>query len=191
MSRFHRMVDRYATARLLVVLLLIFAVVMVSVQALDVPWSLVHLERMTGGVSILDMQFHYSAQGARDLLTALGPDGRSFYLRRILAELDVMLPALFAVVLSVATAVSFRGLVDERSGWRLAQWLPIAAMLLDYAENVLIAKLIFDFPVEHPAVAAAAGWTTTAKQLAYVTSVAVCLGAAAVRFGRRRRESIA
>jgi hypothetical protein len=185
MSRFHQMVDRYATGRLLIVLLLIFAVVMVSVQALDVPWSLVHLERMTGGVSILDMQFHYTAQGARDLLTALGPEGRAFYLRRILAELDVVLPALFAVVLSVAMAVSFRGLVGERSAWRLAQWLPLAAALLDYSENVLIAKLILDFPVEHSALAAAAGWTTTAKHLAYVASVAVCLTAAAVRFSRR------
>lgn len=185
MSRFHRAVERRATGRLLLVLVLILVVVMVSVQALDVPWSLVHLKRMTGGVSVLDMQFHYTAQGARDLLTALGPDGRSFYLWRMLAALDVVLPALFATVLSVGMAVAFRGPVDERSPWRLAQWLPLTAMLLDYIENGLIAKLLLDFPAEHPALAAAAGWTTTAKQVAYLTSVGICLTAAAVRVSRR------
>ena len=190
MSRFHQAVERCATGRLLVVLALILAVVMMSVQAFDAPWSLVRLKHMTGGVSILDMQFHYSAQGAQDLLTALGPDGRSFYLWRILAALDVVLPALFAAVLTVAMAVSFRGSVDERSPWRLVQWLPLIAALLDYVENVLIATLLVDFPTAHPAVAAAAGWTTTAKQLAYVTSVVVCLTAAAVRVSGPRRKTV-
>jgi hypothetical protein len=141
---------------------------------------------MTGGVSILDAQFHYSAQGARDLLTALGPDGRAFYLWRVLAALDVLLPALFATVLTVAMAVSFRGLVDERSAWRIAQWLPLTAMMLDYTENALIAKLLLGFPAEHNALAAAAGWATTAKQLAYLTCVAVCATAAAGRLANRR-----
>ena len=180
MSRFHQAVERCATGRLLGVLALILAVVMMSVQAFDAPWSLVRLKHMTGGVSILDMQFHYSAQGAQDLLTALGPDGRSFYLWRILAALDVVLPALFAAVLTVAMAVSFRGSVDERSPWRLVQWLPLIAALLDYVENVLIATLLVDFPTAHPVIARPRpGWTTTAKQLAYVTSVVVCLTAAA------------
>ena len=182
MSRFRQVVERHATGRLLALLIFILLVAMVSVHVLDTPWSLVHLKRMTGGVSILDAQFHYSARGAHELLTALGPDGRAFYLWRILASLDVLLPALFATVLSVAMAVGFRGLVDERSPWRLVQWLPLTAMLLDYVENALIAKLLVDFPVEHHALAAAAGWTTTAKQLAYVTCVVVCLTAAAARY---------
>ena len=185
MSPFHQMVERRATGRMLVALVLILAVVMVSVQALDVPWSLVRLKHMTGGVSILDMQFHYSARGARDVLTALGPEGRDFYLWRILAALDVLLPALFATVLTAAMAVSFRGVVEQRSAWRFAQWLPLAAMLLDYIENAFIAKLLLDFPREHATLAAVAGWTTTAKQFAYLACVLVCVAAGVARISRR------
>ncbi|MEP6619759.1 MAG: hypothetical protein ABJE47_10595 [bacterium] len=174
-------VDRHATGRLLTALVVILIMAMVSVHVLDTPWSLVRLKHMTGGVSILDAQFHYSAQAATDVLTALGPRGRAFYLWRVLAALDVVLPLLFASVLTVAMAISFRGFVDEESPWRLAQLLPVAALLLDYTENGLIAKLLLDFPVEHAALAAAAGWTTTVKHLAYATSVVICLSAVAAR----------
>src|SRR4051812_42339413 len=100
MTPFQTALERHATTRRLVALLVILAAVMVTVQAIDVPWSLVHLKLMTGGVSILDMQPHYSAHGAYDLLTALGPAGRDFYLWRMIAATDLLLPALFACVLS-------------------------------------------------------------------------------------------
>lgn len=183
--------DRYATSRSLVALIVLLTFAMVSVHILDTPWSLVRLKHMTGGVSILDAQLHYSADGARNLLTALGAHGRTFYLWRVLAALDVLLPALFATVLTVAMAVGFRGLVGERSAWRFAQWLPLGAMLLDYAENGLIATLLLDFPVEHRIVAAAAGWMTTAKQLGYMACVIVCLAAVVVRLGRMVKSFIA
>jgi hypothetical protein len=157
------------------------AVLIFLVHQVDMPWSLVHLKQMTGGVSILDERVHYSAQEAQDQLAALGSKGRDFYLRRILAELDLVLPVIFALVLTVAMATAFRGLVAEGSRWRFLQWLPVAAMVLDFTENALIAALLLDYPTTHPALAALAGWTTTAKLLAYLASVVTCLVAGAAR----------
>lgn len=186
MRRFQRFIERHASARRLVVLVALLAMAMLSVHVIDTPWSLVRLRSMTGGLGILDMELHYSGRHAYDLLTALGPGGRSFYLWRMLAALDVVLPVLFAAVLSVGMAVGFRGLIGEQSRIRRLQVLPLIALAADYSENVLIAFLLLRFPVEHSRIAALAGWVTTTKQLAYAASIIVCIAAGAARWRTRR-----
>ena len=49
------------------------------------------LLKITGGASILDFEFGYSSEKAYGILTALGVEGRTFYLMRIL-PMDFPLP---------------------------------------------------------------------------------------------------
>ena len=168
---------RFATPRAFVVLLVALALAMVSIHVLPTPWSLVRLRAITGGVSILDMEAHYTAAQAHARLLALGEAGRSFYLWRVLGGLDVVLPFLMALTLStgIQLLVGGRG-VSER--WVLLPWYGAAA---DYLENLVIGFLLITFPTEHPSVALVAGWITTLKLLLYAMSTFALIG-----FGARR-----
>lgn len=181
MKQLPQFMERLTSRSRLIALFAFVVVALVSVHVVNTPWSLVRLRSISGGPVILDMEFHYNAQHAQELLTAIGPAGRSFYLWRMLGALDIVLPAIFAAFLLVAMSMAFRGVVAKESPLRALQWLPLAALALDYTENVLIASLLLTFPVHHPLVAAIAGWTTSAKTIAYATNVVVCLCALVMR----------
>jgi hypothetical protein len=170
-------VRRFATPRAFAVLLVALALAMVSIHLVPTPWSLVRLRATTGGVSILDMEAHYTPSEAYARLTALGEAGRRFYLWRVLAGLDVVLPFLMALTLSAGIQL----LVGGRGGserWVLLPWYGAAA---DYLENLVIGSLLITFPTEHPFVAFVAGWITTLKLLLYASSTFALIG-----FGARR-----
>lgn len=176
---------RFATPRAFVALLVALALAMVSIHILPTPWSLVRLRAITGGVSILDMEAHYTPAQAYARLLALREAGRSFYLWRVLTGLDVVLPFLMALTLSAGIQL----LVGVRSGggrWVLLPWYAAAA---DYLENLLIGFLLVQFPVEHPGVALVAGWVTTLKLLLYAMSTMTLAGLAARRIWRTRARA--
>jgi len=173
LRRLEAFIDRIASVRVLIVCSVLLAAVLVSVQVLDLPWSLPRLKQISGGTGILDMKFHYSALEAYRTLNALGAEGRRFYLVRILGGIDVLLPLLMAFLLSVAIT-----LVMRRS-YRRVRWLklvPFAATLIDYLENTVIAVLLLTYPERHLSLAAAAGWITTTKFVVYWCSCLIVIG---------------
>jgi hypothetical protein len=52
------------------------------------------LLKITGGASILDLEIGYTYEQAKDILTALGEEGRAFYLTRIM-PLDFPFPVAY------------------------------------------------------------------------------------------------
>jgi hypothetical protein len=161
-----KILSRLVGKRQFFVALFLLIISMLSIHVLDVPWSLVRLDRIAGGIGILDMQFHYSGKDAYNLLNALGSQGREFYIFKMLCFADIFLPLIMAFFLFIAINLSLRKSVGERTADILTM-LPLGAMLFDYVENALIAVLLLTFPEKHILLASISGYVTTIKFILY------------------------
>ncbi len=156
------------------------------VYATMLVWSLPRLRGLAGGLDPFDLRpFGYDATAARDLLAALGPAGRDFYLT-VQHGLDTAFPALMAVTLALAYH-----LLAPLAAARVLALVAIAAAGFDYLENRAVAALLRSGPegASDAMIAAASRWTqlkSAAVTLALV-SLIVLLALAAWRHLRAGR----
>lgn len=123
---------------------IVSAVAATSVYLTMIFWTLDHL-RTVAGAPPFDMRpFGYSGLEARQLLTALGEQGRNFYLTHQI-PLDLIYPTLLAL-----TLVSLLRLCARKIGQtRLIQigiLATVFAAAFDYLENALVAAMLFEGP---------------------------------------------
>lgn len=84
----------------------------------------------------------YSHDSARDLIAALGPEGRRIYLWRQL-PLDTAYPALFALAVAGAIRWFSAALAAPLIVWfQAASYAAYLASLTDYLENALIVAML-------------------------------------------------
>jgi len=157
--------------------------------------TLAHLRELAGGLDPFDMRpGGYDLADARALLAALGPEGRGYYAETQL-RLDTLYPATYALsrgLLLLWLAAPGRASPRGFPPWGRAALLvpPVAACLLDWAENHGIAAMLASWPALSPESVARASAFTVAKSAASTlteSSVAVLLGAGLWRWLRRRR----
>jgi len=121
----------------------IFALTM-AVYLTMVLWSLPRIAMMAGGITPFDMRpTGYSFDQAKAFLTALSPEGASFYLN-VQHLLDAAYPAMLAVVLAVGAL----GLAARRARW-LGILAGLAASLgaaFDYLENGAVRMMLLSDP---------------------------------------------
>ena len=109
------------------------------------------LLQITKGANILDFAFGYSAAEACDMLTALGLEGRAFYLTRIL-PLDFPFP--FTYMLCYAGWIALMGkYAAPKAAVKFLLAVPVLAMLFDWTENIGILSMLINYPAL-PALAA-------------------------------------
>jgi len=135
------------------------------------PFSVPRLRALSGGYGLLDLELHYGATRAYEMLAAYGEQGRRLYLIG-LATVDLILPAAMATLLAMALTLA---------GARRLAWLPFAMALADYLENACLMVLLARYPSQLPRLAATAGWLTSAKQALFVASLLTLLLTAARR----------
>ena len=126
------------------VLLLFVATQIVYVVMVAV--TLPHISSLAGGLDAFDMMpFGYDLDYASKFLTAIGTDGRSYYLTRQI-PLDLLYPGLF--MLSYAALwLWLQSKMREPTAWlRLGALLAVAAGACDYVENAFIATMLTGFP---------------------------------------------
>ena len=130
----------------------------------DFPLGVQAMRRLAGGLSLLDMRPWYDPQAVSQLFTALGGNGRSAYLH-LLWTVDLILPFLFAAFLREAIR-----------GGRFARlsFVPVAAAVCDYAENVAITVLLLQYPRTSALVFLGATFTLL-KWIGYVSSILLSL----------------
>lgn len=151
-----------------------------AVYAAMLIWSLPRLREVAGGLDPFDLRpFGYDAAAARDLLSALGPAGRDFYLT-VQHGLDTAFPALMAVTLALA----YHRLAPPVVA-RVLALVAVAAAGFDYLENLAVTALLRSGPegASDAMIATASRWTqckSAAVTLALV-SLIVLLGLAARR----------
>lgn len=169
---------RISSARTLALSAAALAVILVLLKAVDTPFGVMRIKKVSGGVRIPDMQGFYEADQAYATLTALGEAGRRAYLNFLVFG-DVLLPLAYGSFLIIALGLGIRGmLAGRRHGVLRLNLLPVLAVALDLLENLVLLILLARFPERVDALAAFAGTLTLAKRTVLMT----CLwsGAAAL-----------
>jgi len=137
-------------------------------------WSMPALSEMSGGLALFDLRpGGYDLQEAKELLSALGADGRDFYLN-VQQPLDLVFPVLLGLTLVLAVFL----LTPTRLGWwRYPLCLaPIPGVVLDYMENAAVRLMLLSGPddISVRSVADAAG-RTLAKSILYSLAIGLVL----------------
>jgi len=146
-----------------------------SVNLLTFPLSVPAMKALTG-TTYLDMCAFCSASDVQRALTTFGEAGRDAQLR-LLSSIDIAIP-----VMSCAFGVAALSYLARR---RWLVLLPVAAMVLDFVENAIIAVLVHGYPDVPLGLAAAEGWVSGAKLVAYAATVAVIVIAGGFRAWHR------
>ena len=166
------------TGRWAMIALAVALVIYVAMVVVTLP----HLAELAGD-RVFDMRPQgYSEETARAIWTALGEEGRRYYLTRQL-PLDAVFPGLMAVALVLGLRwMGQRGLA--------ASWVclgiiaAVGAALADYSENILVAIMLMGEVTA--GVARAASMATVVKSVANTAAyVLVVLGLGRVMIGRR------
>jgi len=129
------------------------------------------LLEITGGPSILDFQYGYSSAEAYEMLTALGADGRAFYIGRIL---PVDFPFPVSYMLCFASWIAWLLKNIGRKNWlNYLLFVPVLAMLFDWAENIGIIVMLNNYPLLPAWALSLASVSSTLKMGLTVCSIAI------------------
>ena len=98
------------------------------------------------GINLFDLSpTGYSFEYAIKLLDTLGSDGRDLYLYRQL-PLDFIYPGLFAGSCSLLLSWLFLKTQKTNSKLFYCSYIPVAAGLFDYFENIFIVSILTSYP---------------------------------------------
>lgn len=157
-----------------------------AVYLLMIFHTLPALSAFSGGLSPPDMMAGgYDAAYLRDYFDRLGQEGRAYYLWRQL-PLDMLYPALFAAAYLPAVLFLLRK-THLAGGWKLLAALPAAACACDYAENLLLIRLLAAHPEQPLWAAQAASVFTVGKSAAGAATFAAILLLIGVYVWRKTR----
>jgi len=102
------------------------------------------LLEITGGPSILDFEVGYTQEEAYDMLTALGPEGRAFYLTKGM-PLDFPFPVSYMLCYVALMALLIKHTAPKK--WcKYLLFMPVLAMLFDFTENIGIIVMLNSYP---------------------------------------------
>lgn len=173
MKGLHFWLNRYANARLLVLLLTILIPLLLALNFVDLPFSIPRIKALSGGVSILDLEFYYSVDSAYRHLTAYGPEWRRLYAWGLLT-VDMVLPAL--MFLTLAVALKLTGRRQAGKSWLpMLNLLPLIVMVSDYLENAAILTMLGNYPHRLFIVGTLSGIFTLSKQVSTLACLALIL----------------
>lgn len=184
LSRLSSKLSSLSSGRLVLAALALFALFMLLVLPAQAEVS----SRQLAGVSSPDMSFIYSADDIYGWAEAYGADGREAYVR-VRWSFDLAWPIVYGFFL--VTAISWAG----RRAYRTDSWanllnlVPIAAVLLDYTENVLTSIVMLRYPNETLVAAALASPVTVVKWLSASGSFAALLAGVLVWIWRLLRSA--
>lgn len=145
------------------------------------------LLQITNGANILDFEFGYSAFEAHNMLTALGEQGRSFYLTRII-PIDFPFP--FAYMLCYAGWIAFlikNTVPNSKANYLLA--IPVLTMLCDWIENIGIIAMLRNYPSLPSWAVTTASVSGILKTIFNVSIIAIILILAVIFVIRRKRKA--
>jgi hypothetical protein len=102
------------------------------------------LLKITNGANILDFEFGYTYEKAYGMLTALGAEGRTFYLTKIL-PMDFLFPLTY-MLFYVGFMALFIKQTTQKKAYRFLLFIPVLAMFCDWTENIGIIALLKGYP---------------------------------------------
>ena len=104
------------------------------------------LKILAGGMKIPDMMpTGYDPAYLYTLLVTLGEKGRNLYLFKQI-PFDMVYPFLYGFSFTLLLAYIYNLLFTKQTILRFICLIPFVASIFDYAENITIANLIYNFP---------------------------------------------
>lgn len=145
------------------------------------------LLQITNGANILDFEFGYSTAEAYDLLTALGEQGRSFYLTRII-PIDFPFPFTYMLFYAGWIALLVKNTVPNSKA-KYFLIVPILAMLFDWIENIGIIAMLRNYPSLPVWAVTTSSVSGMLKTIFTVSSIAIIAILFVVFMIRKKRKS--
>ena len=99
---------------------------------------------LSAGLLPLDMRLTYTLTDVNQLFTTLGSTGRQLYSSFQLA--DTIFPIALALTLMLLLAIILQRVSDPPQRLALVVFIPLGGALADYAENILIATQLINYP---------------------------------------------
>ena len=99
---------------------------------------------VTDGASILDFEFGFIYEVALNMLTAMGTEGRAFYLTIVL-PLDFPFPVTY-MLFGVGLISLLLKHITHKKSHKYLLLLPILAMFFDWIENIGIITMLISYP---------------------------------------------
>ena len=140
--KFLSFMQRVSTGKV-VLALIIPAIIVYFIMLL---YTIPQVSAYAPGINLFDLSLTgYSFEYAIKLLDTLGSDGRELYLYRQL-PLDFIYPGLFAVSCSLLLSWLFLKTQQTNSKLFYFCYIPVAAGLFDYLENIFIVNILTSYP---------------------------------------------
>ena len=142
MERLIRLLQKYATGRVVLVLFILTTGIYLTMLLYSIP----AVASFAPDMALFDLSpGGYTFDYAVELLETLGSEGRATYLTLQL-PLDFIYPGLFAATYSLLLIWLFRRGSKARSKVHYFAVIPVFAGLFDYIENIFIIILLNSFP---------------------------------------------
>jgi hypothetical protein len=164
-TRFFDWLDGRSTPRFVLILLCLELLVLGCENALMFPLSVPYMRQLTGH-NYLDMCAFCSGPQIYQQLTAFGVAGRRLQLL-LMPTVDIVIPVTSGLFGATALTALTKSLRARQPAYRWLVLLPVAATLLDFAENAGIVLVTSQYPARFEWLAALTGFTTGLKTLAY------------------------
>jgi len=133
---------KFSTGKTVLLLFLLTNVVYVIMVAITIP----RVANFANGMKLLDMlPAGYNLEYVQELFTALGEEGRHFYLS-VQLPIDMIYPLLFAISFCLLLAWLLQKINKQHGRLFYLCYLPLIAGAADYLENIGIITLLKHFP---------------------------------------------
>jgi hypothetical protein len=164
--------------------------VFVLFTALVLPGQATSTKEGTGDAGSPDLSLWYSPRELYRMAEAYGQEGRRAYVRARFT-FDLVWPAVYGAFLAFTISWLFARAFPAGSAWRLANLVPLLAVLFDLLENVSTSLVMLRYPSRTPGIDALAPAFTLVKWcfvggsfLLLIAGVAIAVGQAV----RKRRQ---
>lgn len=166
---------------------LVGTVVFVVFSATVLPAQAEQAETYAGSAGgTPDSSFLYTAADLYAWAEAFGADGRAEYVQARYT-FDLVWPLVYTFFLTAVLCWLLPKVLAPGSRWRLVNLLPLAALLLDYAENLSASIVVARWPDTTPVLADLATVFTAGKWLALAAAFILVAYAGVVAVVRRLR----
>lgn len=183
MDKLIRLLQKYATAKVVLVLF----VVTMSVYLVMLLYTIPVVVSFAPGMMLFDMSpAGYIPEYAMSLLEALGSEGRAAYLTLQL-PLDFLYPGLFAVTYALLLTWLFSKTAVPGSRMFYFSLVPLFAGLFDYVENVFIVLMLKSYPQISTGIVELASLFTVLKSV-FSTAFFILFFWGIVRYIKKKRS---
>ena len=145
------------------------------------------LLQITGGANILDFEFGFTAAEALDMLTALGGQGRSFYLTHII-PIDFLFPLSYMLCYMGWIALLLK-YIAPKGYMKSLLLVPSLAMLFDWIENIAVIFILKNYPSLPEWAVITASTAGIVKMICIIASVAAIIILLLVLFFKRKKNA--